>query len=69
VWWSTANAGACEMEEVAGTLRALDIEPIMAEAIVRLSAQLGLKQRFGGEAPKSYREMLDAIAKMSAVAD
>jgi hypothetical protein len=57
------------MEEVAGTLRALDIEPIMAEAIVRLSAQLGLKQRFGGEAPKSYREMLDAIAKMSAVAD
>jgi hypothetical protein len=57
------------MEEVAGTLRALDIEPIMAEVIVRLSAQLGLKQRFGGEAPKSYREMLDAIAKMSAVAD
>jgi hypothetical protein len=28
------------------------------------SAELGLKQRFGGEAPKSYREVLDAIAKM-----
>jgi 3-hydroxyisobutyrate dehydrogenase-like beta-hydroxyacid dehydrogenase len=63
---------AREMEEVAETLRSLDIEPIMAEAIVRRmdwSAQLGLKQRFGGEAPKGYREVLDAIAKMSAAAD
>jgi 3-hydroxyisobutyrate dehydrogenase-like beta-hydroxyacid dehydrogenase len=63
---------AREMEEVAETLRALDIEPIMAEAIVRRmdwSAQLGLKQRFGGEAPKSYREVLDAIAQLSAAAD
>jgi 3-hydroxyisobutyrate dehydrogenase len=63
---------AREMEEVAETLRSLDIEPIMAEAIVRRmdwSAQLGLKQRFGGEAPKSYREVLDAIAKISAAAD
>jgi 3-hydroxyisobutyrate dehydrogenase-like beta-hydroxyacid dehydrogenase len=63
---------AREMEEVAETLRSLDIEPIMVEAIVRRmdwSAQLGLKQRFGGEAPKSYREVLDAIAQMSAAAD
>ena len=63
---------AREMEEVAETLRSLHIEPIMAEAIVRRmdwSAQLGLKQRLGGEAPKSYREMLDAIAKLSAAAD
>ena len=63
---------AREMEEVAETLRSLDIEPIMAEAIVRRmdwSARLGLKQRFGGEAPRSYREVLDAIAKMSAAAD
>ena len=63
---------AREMEEVAETLRSLDIEPIMAEAIVRRmdwSAQLGLKQRFGGEAPKTYREVLDVIAKMSAAAD
>jgi hypothetical protein len=29
------------------------------------SAQLGLKQRFGGEAPKSYREVLDAVAQVS----
>jgi 3-hydroxyisobutyrate dehydrogenase-like beta-hydroxyacid dehydrogenase len=63
---------AREMEEVAETLRSLDIEPIMAEAIVRRmdwSAQLGLKQRFRGEAPKSYREVLDAIAKLSTAAD
>jgi len=63
---------AREMEEVAETLRSLDIEPIMAEAIVwRMdwSAQLGLKQRFGGEAPKGYREVLEAIAKMAAPAD
>jgi 3-hydroxyisobutyrate dehydrogenase-like beta-hydroxyacid dehydrogenase len=63
---------AREMEEVAETLRSLDIEPIMADAIARRmdwSATLGLKQRFGGEAPKSYREVLDAIAKMSAAAD
>lgn len=63
---------AREMEEVAETLRSIGIEPIMAEAIVRRmdwSAQLGLKQRFAGEAPKSYREVLDVIAKMSAAAD
>ena len=63
---------AREMEEVAETLRSSGIEPIMAEAIVRRmdwSAQLGLKQRFAGEAPKSYREVLDVIAKLSAAAD
>lgn len=63
---------AREMEEVAETLRSLGIEPIMAEAIVRRmewSAELGLKQLFAGEAPKSYREVLEAIAQMSAAAD
>lgn len=62
---------AREMEEVAETLRSLDIEPIMSEAIVRRmdwSAELGLKERFGGEAPQSYRDVLDAIAKISAAA-
>jgi len=63
---------AREMEEVAETLRSLDIEPIMAEAIVRRmdwSAKLGLKARFGGEAPKKYQDVLDALAKMSSAAD
>ena len=57
---------AREMEEVAETLRELGIEPIMAEATARRmdwSVQLGLKALFHGEAPKSYREVVDALAK------
>jgi 3-hydroxyisobutyrate dehydrogenase-like beta-hydroxyacid dehydrogenase len=63
---------AREMEEVAATLRALDIEPIMAEAIVRRmdwSAQLGLKERFHGDAPRNFREVLVALSKIGAAAD
>ena len=63
---------AREMEEVAATLREIDIEPIMAEAIVRRmdwSVEAGLKQLFGGEAPKSYREVVDAAAKKPVGAD
>jgi 3-hydroxyisobutyrate dehydrogenase-like beta-hydroxyacid dehydrogenase len=56
---------AREMEEVAATLRELGIEPMMAEATVRRmdwAAELGLKARFNGEFPKSYKEVHDAIA-------
>ena len=63
---------AREMEEVAATLREIDIEPIMAEAIVRRmdwSVEAGLKQLFGGEAPKSYRDVVDAAAKKPVGAD
>jgi 3-hydroxyisobutyrate dehydrogenase-like beta-hydroxyacid dehydrogenase len=63
---------AREMEEVAATLRDIDIEPIMAEAIVRRmdwSAELGLKQMFHGEAPKNYREVVDAATKKPVGAD
>ncbi len=63
---------AREMEEVAATLREIDIEPIMAEAIVRRmdwSVEAGLKQLFGGEAPKSYRDVVDAVAKKPVGAD
>jgi 3-hydroxyisobutyrate dehydrogenase-like beta-hydroxyacid dehydrogenase len=55
---------AREMEEVAATLREIDIEPIMAEAIVRRmdwSVEAGLKKRFNGEAPKTYREVVGSI--------
>ena len=58
---------AREMEEVAETLRSIGIKPIMAEATVRRmdwSAELGLKQYFGGRAPKHYRELLDAVAEI-----
>jgi 3-hydroxyisobutyrate dehydrogenase-like beta-hydroxyacid dehydrogenase len=63
---------AREMDEVAATLREIDIEPIMAEAIVRRmdwSVEAGLKQIFHGEAPKSYREVVDAVAKKPVGAD
>jgi 3-hydroxyisobutyrate dehydrogenase-like beta-hydroxyacid dehydrogenase len=63
---------AREMEEVAATLREIDIEPIMAEAIVRRmdwSVEVGLKQFFGGEAPKNYRDVVDAAVKKPVGAD
>jgi 3-hydroxyisobutyrate dehydrogenase-like beta-hydroxyacid dehydrogenase len=63
---------AREMEEVAATLREIDIEPIMAEAIVRRmdwSVEAGLKQLFGGEAPKSYRDVVEAATKRPVGAD
>jgi 3-hydroxyisobutyrate dehydrogenase-like beta-hydroxyacid dehydrogenase len=58
---------AREMEEVSDTLRALGIEPIMSEATARRmdwSATLGLKARFGGEAPRTYREVIDVVDKI-----
>jgi 3-hydroxyisobutyrate dehydrogenase-like beta-hydroxyacid dehydrogenase len=63
---------AREMEEVAATLREIDIEPIMAEAIVRRmdwSVEAGLKQFFGGEAPQNYRQVVDAGTKKTVGAD
>ena len=60
---------AREMEEVAATLREADVEPFLAEAIVRRmdwSAQLGLKAHFHGEAPRNYREFLDAVSDLEA---
>jgi 3-hydroxyisobutyrate dehydrogenase-like beta-hydroxyacid dehydrogenase len=59
---------AREMEEVADTLRAIGVDPIMAEATARRqdwSARLGLKSRFGAEGPRGYREVLDVIAEIS----
>ena len=55
---------AREMEEVAETLRAIGVEPIMAEATARRqdwSAQMGLRSKFGPAGPRTYREVLDAI--------
>jgi 3-hydroxyisobutyrate dehydrogenase-like beta-hydroxyacid dehydrogenase len=57
---------AHEMEEVASTLRAMDIEPIMAEAAARRIgsfARLGLKRRFGDRPPESYHEVIRAAAE------
>jgi hypothetical protein len=56
------------MEEVAETLRAIGVDPIMAEATARRqdwSAQLDLRSRFGPEGPGTYRDVLDAIAAVT----
>jgi 3-hydroxyisobutyrate dehydrogenase-like beta-hydroxyacid dehydrogenase len=56
---------AREMEEVAETLRAIGVEPIMAEATARRqdwSARLGLRSHFGSDGPATYGEVLDVLA-------
>ncbi len=56
---------ARELEEVAATLRAIGVEPIMAEATARRQdwcAKLDLLSEFGGRAPEDYRAVTQAIA-------
>jgi 3-hydroxyisobutyrate dehydrogenase-like beta-hydroxyacid dehydrogenase len=58
---------AREMEEVAGTVEEAGVEPVMVEAIVRRmdwSAQLGLREVFGGKAPANYREFAAQVAAL-----
>ena len=55
---------AREMEEVAETLRAIGVEPIMAEATARRQAwsvALALKSHFGPEGPAAYQEVVDIL--------
>jgi 3-hydroxyisobutyrate dehydrogenase-like beta-hydroxyacid dehydrogenase len=55
---------AREMEEVADTLRAIGVDPIMAEATARRqqwSATLNLKSHFGPDGPRTYQEVLDVL--------
>jgi 3-hydroxyisobutyrate dehydrogenase-like beta-hydroxyacid dehydrogenase len=61
---------AREMDEVARTLEELGIEPMMAAATARRmdwAADLNLRGKFGGEFPKTYQEVLDALSKPSLV--
>jgi len=60
---------AREMEEVAETLRAIGIDPIMAEATARRqdwTAEMDLKSHFGPEGPKTYQEVLEVIRRLGA---
>ncbi len=55
---------AHEMEEVAETLKALGIEPIMADAAakrIKWAWDKGLGEKFKGVAPESYAEVIKAI--------
>jgi 3-hydroxyisobutyrate dehydrogenase-like beta-hydroxyacid dehydrogenase len=57
---------AHEMEEVAATLEATGIAPIMAEATARRqywAAELNLRSLFGPEGPKTYTEVIRALSK------
>ena len=58
---------AREMEEVAETLKAIGIDPIMAEATARRqdwSAQMDLRAHFSSEGPKTYAEVVEVIEKL-----
>jgi 3-hydroxyisobutyrate dehydrogenase-like beta-hydroxyacid dehydrogenase len=58
---------AREMEEVAETLRAIGIDPIMAEATARRQDWAAeLRAHFGPDGPKTYREVLDVLAHREA---
>jgi 3-hydroxyisobutyrate dehydrogenase-like beta-hydroxyacid dehydrogenase len=60
---------AREMEEVAATLRAIGVDPIMAEATARRQewcARLDLLSEFGGKPTEDYREVVQAIANRTA---
>jgi 3-hydroxyisobutyrate dehydrogenase-like beta-hydroxyacid dehydrogenase len=57
---------AHEMEEVAATLEAIGVEPIMAAATARRQAwsvERGLKSYFGPEGPKTYRDVVAVLAQ------
>ena len=57
---------ARELEEVATTLRAIGVEPLMTEAIGKRQdwgAALDLLPQFGGRPPDDYRAVVQAIAK------
>jgi 3-hydroxyisobutyrate dehydrogenase-like beta-hydroxyacid dehydrogenase len=57
---------AREMEEVAETVREAGVEPMMVEATVRRmdwSAQLNLRDVFGGKAPADYRDFARKVAE------
>src|SRR5262245_66691883 len=59
---------AREMEEVAETIRAIGVEPIMAEATARRqdwSAALDLRSHFGAEGPKTAAEVVDVVARLT----
>ena len=59
---------AREMEEVAETLRAIGVEPLMSEATARRqdwAAQLDLKSHFGPEGPRTYRDVVALVSRLT----
>jgi 3-hydroxyisobutyrate dehydrogenase-like beta-hydroxyacid dehydrogenase len=59
---------AREMEEVAATLRAIGVDPLMAEATARRqdwSAELNLQSHFGPDGPRTYREVVQLVSRLT----
>jgi 3-hydroxyisobutyrate dehydrogenase-like beta-hydroxyacid dehydrogenase len=59
---------AREMEEVAETLKAIGIDPMMAEATARRqdwAAQMDLKSHFSPGGPNTYQEVVDVIERLN----
>ncbi len=64
-----AERRAHEMDEVAATLEALGVEPIMARAAterLRRCAALGVQDEFGSVAPERYQEVIAALTRRAA---
>ena len=60
---------AREMEQVAATLRAISIDPVMSEAIARVQqwgADLDLLSQSGGRPPQDYRAIVNEIRRRGA---
>jgi 3-hydroxyisobutyrate dehydrogenase-like beta-hydroxyacid dehydrogenase len=59
---------AREMEEVADTLRAIGVEPIMADATARRqdwSAELNLRSHFGPDGPRTAADVAAVVARLT----
>ncbi len=58
---------AHEMEEVAETLKAMDMQPFMADGAAKRISWLGtsgLKEHFAGREPESYHEIVAALKEL-----
>jgi len=63
---------AREMEEVADTLRAIGVEPIMAEATARRqywSADLNLRAHFGPDGPRTAADVAVVVARLAGLSE
>ena len=60
------------MDEVAATLKAMGIEPMMSAAAAKRlhwAADQGLAEKFGGTAPESYHQVMDILDPQSSKDD
>ncbi len=73
IWWAallcTESAALARWTKLRRTLEELGIEPLMATATARRFdwvAESGLREKFGGEFPATYQEVLEALSETTA---